>query len=277
MNIVYIRNIKLKGVSKVAWKKKRIAIDIILIISLVFVSIGISKNIQAMGNIHEEEPIYCVDTNEKVVSLTFDINWAEKDNLPVILDILKKYNIKGTFFIMGGWVNYSEDNVNKLKAIKEGGNEIGNHSYKHPMFTKIGEDRMKEEIEKTNDTIEKYTGERPKLFRFPSGDYNKYAFSKVRNLGYMTIQWDVDSVDWKETSAEVEYNRVMKKVKPGSIILFHNNAKYTPGNLDRIIRELKEKGYEFKTVGEMIYSENYTVDNQGIQHKVKLDSAGVES
>ncbi|MDR3595569.1 polysaccharide deacetylase family protein [Clostridium sp.] len=249
------------------WKKKRIGLNLILIILLILMSIGASKTIEVMSDIHEEEPIYCVDTNEKVVSLTFDVNWAEKDNLEVILDILKKYNIKGTFFIMGGWVNYSEDNVNKLKEIKEGGHEIGNHSYKHPSFTKIGEDRMKEEIEKTNDIIEKYTGERPKLFRFPSGDYNKAAFLKVRNLGYKAIQWDADSVDWKQISAEAEYNRVMKKVKPGSIILFHNNAKYTPGNLERIIKELKDKGYGFKCVGEMIYSDNYIVDNEGTQHK----------
>lgn len=258
------------------WKKKRIGIDLILIIFLVFISIGFDKTTQAMGNIHEEEPIYCVDTTEKVVSLTFDINWVEKDNIQVILDVLNKYNVKGTFFMMGGWINYSEENVNKLKVIKEGGHEIGNHSYKHPSFTKIGPDKMKEEIEKTNDIIEKYTGERPKLFRFPSGDYNKDAFLKVRNLGYMTIQWDVDSVDWKELSAETEYNRVMKSVKPGSIILFHN-AKYTPNNLDRIIKELKDKGYEFKTVGEMIYSQDYSVDNQGVQHKVKFDSDEAES
>lgn len=258
------------------WEKKRIGIDLVLIIFLIFISFGFGKATQTMANIQEEEPIYCVDITEKVVSLTFDINWVEKDNIQVILDVLNKYNVKGTFFIMGGWVNYSEENVNKLKAIKEGGHEIGNHSYKHPSFTKIGVDKMKEEIEKTNDIIEKYTGERPKLFRFPSGDYNKDTFLKVRNLGYMTIQWDVDSVDWKELSAETEYNRVMKNVKPGSIILFHN-AKYTPNNLDRIIKELKDKGYEFKTVGEMIYSKDYSVDNQGVQHKVKPDSAGAES
>ncbi|MCE5222318.1 MAG: polysaccharide deacetylase family protein [Clostridium sp.] len=249
-----------------AWKKKRIWVDLILIFFLIFLSIGINRTTQVMGNIDEEEPIYRVDTNEKVVSLTFDVNWTEKDNLEVILNILEKYNVKGTFFIMGGWVNYSEDNVNKLKLIKERGHEIGNHSYKHPSFTKIGANKMKEEIEKTNEIIEKYTGEKPKLFRFPSGDYNKDAFLKVRNLGYMTIQWDVDSVDWKELSAETEYNRVMKNVKPGSIILFHN-AKYTPSNIDRIIKELKEKGYEFKTVGEMISFENYSVDKQGIQYK----------
>lgn len=248
------------------WKKKRIGIDLILVIFLILISLGINKATQVMGNSHEEEPIYSVDTNEKVVSLTFDINWVEKDNIQVILNILNKYNIKGTFFIMGGWVNYSEDNVNKLKAIKEGGHEIGNHSYKHPNFTKIGTDKMKEELEKTNEIIEKYTGEKPTLFRFPSGDYNKDVFSTVRNLGYMTIQWDVDSVDWKEISAETEYNRVMKNVRPGSIVLFHN-AKYTPENLERIIKELKNKGYEFKTVGKMIYFENFTVDAQGIQHK----------
>ena len=253
------------------WKKKRIGINLFLIFFLIAISIGINKAINVMGNIHEEEPIYCVDTKDKVVSLTFDVNWVEKDNIEVILSILKKYNVKGTFFIMGKWVNYSEENVNKLKAIKEGGHEIGNHSYKHPSFTKIGANQMKEEIEKTNEVIEKYTGEKPKLFRFPSGDYNKDAFLKVRNLGYMTIQWDVDSVDWKEASPEMEYNRVMKNVKPGSIILFHN-AKYTPQNLDRIIKELKDKGYEFKPVGEMIYFEEYNVDNQGIQHKVNLNS-----
>lgn len=250
------------------WKIKRIGINLFLIFVLLAVSIGINKGISVMGNVREEEPIYCVDTNEKVVSLTFDVNWVEKDNIDVILSILKKYNIKGTFFIMGRWVDYSEENVNKLKAIKEGGHEIGNHSYKHPSFTKIGADKMKEEIDKTNAIIEKYTGDKPKLFRFPSGDYNKDAFLKVRNFGYMAIQWDVDSVDWKEASPEMEYNRVMKNVKPGSILLFHN-AKYTPQNLDRIIKELKDKGYEFKPVGEMIFFEDYIVDSQGIQHKQK--------
>ncbi len=249
-----------------AWKKKRIGIDLILIIFLIFISLGISKTTQAISNNYEENPIYCVDTNEKVVSLTFDINWIEKDNTEVILNILKKYNVKGTFFIMGGWVNYSEDNVNKLKLIKEGGNEIGNHSYIHPSFTKIGTAKIKEELEKTNDIIEKYTDEKPKVFRFPSGDYNKDALLQVRNLGYMAIQWNVDSIDWKELSAEAEYTRVMKNVKPGSIILFHN-AKYTPENLDKIIKELKDKGYEFKTVSQMIYFEGYSVDKEGIQHK----------
>ena len=249
-------------------RKKRIIVDLLLIICLMSASIGIGKSTQAMTNIQEEAPIYCVDTEDKIVSLTFDINWAEKDNLQSILDILRKYNIKGTFFVMGGWVNYSEENINKLKAIKEGGNEIGNHSYMHPSFSKIGEEKMQEELKKTDDIIEKYTGERPDLFRFPSGDYNKQAFSKVRSLGYMAIQWNADSVDWKELGADTEYKRIMKAVGPGSIMLFHNNAKYTPDNLEKIIKELQAKEYEFKTVGEMIYKDDYMVDKDGIQHKI---------
>ena len=251
-----------------AWRIKKIAIDIGLIISVIILSFTMNYNSKfVMGDVKEEQPIYCVDTEDKVISLTFDVNWAEKDNLESILKILDKYNVKGTFFIMGGWVNYNEENVNKLIAINERGHEIGNHSYKHPGFTKITFEKMKEELSKTDDIIEKYTGKKPELFRFPSGEYNKNCFEKVKGLGYICIQWDVDSVDWKELGADVEYNRVMKKVKPGSILLFHNNAKYTPENLDRIIKELKDQGYEFKPVGEMIYKNDYNVDAEGIQHK----------
>lgn len=253
-----------------AWRFRKIAIDIGLIIAVIILSFKIDDNINirsVMGDIKEEQPIYSVDTSEKIVSITFDINWAEKDNLESILNILDKYNVKGTFFIMGGWVNYSEENANKLIKINEGGHEIGNHSYIHPSFTKISIDRMKDELKKTDDIIEKYTGKKPQLFRFPSGEYNKDCFEKVRKLGYNCIQWNVDSVDWKELGADIEYNRVMKKVKPGSILLFHNNAKYTPENLEKIINELQKQGYEFKSVGEMIYKNDYTIDKEGIQHK----------
>ena len=134
--------------------------------------------------------------------------------------------------------------------------EIGNHSYKHPIFSKIGEERIKEELRKTDEVVEKYTGKKPSVFRFPSGDYNAQSYRTVTSLGYKCIQWDADSVDWKEQGEEVEYNKVMKKVKAGSILLYHNNAKYTPSNLNRIIPELQKQGYKFVTVGELIYTED---------------------
>ena len=126
---------------------------------------------------------------------------------------------------------------------------------------------MREELQKTDDVIEKYTGKRPKVFRFPSGDYNKNALMSVRKMGYSVIQWSSDSVDWKELGAKSEYDRVMKGVKPGAILLFHNNAKYTPGNLEKIIPELQSQGYTFKTVSQVIYFNDYNIDKEGIQHK----------
>ena len=132
-----------------AWRIKKIAIDIGLIISVIILSFTMSYNSKlVMGDVKEEQPIYCVDTEDKVISLTFDINWAEKDNLESILKIMDKYNVKGTFFIMGGWVNYNEENVKKLIEINEGGHEIGNHSYIHPNFVNITEERMNDELQK---------------------------------------------------------------------------------------------------------------------------------
>ena len=210
-------------------------------------------------------PIYYVDTKEKNVSITFDINWAENDYLYTILDILDKYNVKGTFFIMGGWVDYSQENVEKLKKISERGHEIGNHSYRHPMFTKISNEKMISEIQKTDEIIKKYTGKEVKLFRFPSGDYNEQAVKVINEQEHIPIQWSVDSVDWKEAGADIEYERVNKGIKEGSIILFHNNAKYTPDNIERIIKEYQDKDYKFIPVGELIYKENYNISEKGAQ------------
>ena len=216
---------------------------------------------------NDKMPIYSVDTEEKVIALSFDVNWAEKEYLYDILDVLDKQDVKATFFVMGKWVVYPDGNKAKLEKIKEGGHEIGNHSYVHPDFDKISEGRMLEEARKTDEIIESVIGEKPKLFRFPSGAYNEKAYCMMKSLGYECIQWNIDSVDWKESGEKTEYDRVIKKIKPGSIILFHNNAKYTPKNLERIITELKNQGYKILTVGEMMYSDNYIIDSEGVQRK----------
>ena len=247
---------------------KKININIFIMFMVIIVSIIYSGKIQnTIASEAKKVPIYRVSTEEKKVALTFDVNWAENEYIYDILDILNKNNAKGTFFIMGGWVNYSDENREKLMKISEGGNEIGNHSYIHPSFTKISHERMADEIKKTEDIVYAATGNKIKLFRFPSGDYNEDALEYVRSLGYECIQWDVDSIDYKESGAEVEYNRVMKNIKEGSIVLFHNNAKYTPQNLNKIITELTEDGYEFVTVSELIYDDNYYVDEKGEQIK----------
>ena len=247
------------------FRKRKIIISIFLLIGTMFISIIGSKSILASGNL-DNKPIFRVDTDKKQIAVTFDVNWAENEYLYDILDVLNKYNVKATFFVMGKWVNYPEGNKEKLIKINEMGHEIGNHSYVHPSFSKIDESRMLEELSKTDDIIYETIGIKPTLFRFPSGDYNDKALRFVLDKGYKCIQWDCDSVDWKQSGEATEYERVMKKVNSGSIILFHNNAKYTPSNLDRIIPKLKEDGYEFVTVGELTNYDNYYIDENGEQH-----------
>ena len=250
---------------------KRVIRNVLTLFLLIFtmvLSIGMKNQYIGIFAEDSNKPIYKVSKEEKELALTFDINWAENDELYNILDVLDKYNVKATFFIMGGWVNYSEENKEKLKKINERGHEIGNHSYIHPMFTKINEERMKSELEKTNKIIKDTIGVDVNLFRFPSGDYNKKSIEFVKSNGYEIIQWNIDSIDWKQLGEEKEYNNVMKKIEPGSIILFHNNAKYTPKNLDKIIKELQEEGYSFIPVGKMIYdSENSYINENGEQIK----------
>lgn len=155
-------------------RKRKVIIAILLIFGTIITSILGSKSILVSGNL-DKKPIFRVNTEKKEVALTFDVNWAENEYIYDILDVLNENNAKGTFFVMGGWVNYSDENKEKLMKINDGGHEIGNHSYIHPSFSKISHERMADEIKKTEDIVYAATGSKIKLFRFPSGDYNEDA------------------------------------------------------------------------------------------------------
>lgn len=217
----------------------------------------------------DNKPIHCVDREDKKISLTFDMNWAENDYLYEILDLLDENNVKATFFIMGKWVIYPEGNREKLVEIHKRGHEIGNHSYVHPDFKNIGKERIIEEVKKTEEIIEKEVGVKTNLFRFPSGSYSQESLSVIHGLQYKSIQWDVDSVDWKGESKEREYKKVIDNVKGGSILLYHNNGKYTVENLKEIIPKLKSEGYEFVKISDIIYENSYEIDDNGKQLLIK--------
>ena len=140
------------------WRGIKAFLSLILLVMVIGLSYFFKTNSIGVSGEKYEQPIYSVATDEKKVAITFDINWAEKDYLEGILDVLDKYNVKATFFIMGGWVNYSDENLIKLKLISDRGHEIGNHSYKHPNFSTISMERMEEEVEKKNKLLEEYTG-----------------------------------------------------------------------------------------------------------------------
>lgn len=207
-------------------------------------------------------PIYCVQTEEKVVALSFDAAWGA-DNTLKILDILTEYDIKANFFAVGFWVEKYGD---KLKTLHESGRmEIGTHSNTHPNMSKLSRDNMRRELETSMALIENITGKKPDLFRAPYGDYSDALLTVAEEQGLYTIQWDVDSLDWKDLSANDISVRILKGVKNGSIVLMHNDGKHTVESLPLIIEGLKNKGYTFKTIGEMIYRDNYTIAHDGTQ------------
>ncbi|MBQ6877172.1 MAG: polysaccharide deacetylase family protein [Oscillospiraceae bacterium] len=221
-------------------------------------------NCIAMGEGSRLLPIYSVETQEKKVAVTFNCAW-EADDIPEILALLEKYEAKATFFILGQW---AEDNPDEVKMIANAGHEIGNHSNTHPDMAEIGIEEAKKELLRSSERIEKSCGVKPVLFRAPSGSYSSELIKTAAEMGFMTIQWDVDSRDWKDKSAGEMVESVTKNVRKGSIILFHSGKKNTLEALPQILEILKNGGYEFVKVSELVYTENYTVDHTGRQHKL---------
>ncbi|MGH4124897.1 MAG: polysaccharide deacetylase family sporulation protein PdaB [Clostridium sp.] len=242
-------------------KKKLIVIFVIFFGSLIILCVYNLKTKGVFFGQQRKLPIYSVDTKDKKIAISFDASWGD-DRTDAILKTLDKYNVKATFFIVGAWIDQYPE---KLKSMHEKGHEIGNHSNKHPIMTTISKDRMIQEIAMTDAKIMSVTGQGSALFRCPSGEYNNLVIETVEATNHYCIQWDVDSIDWKEEGLDIEFNRIVKKTKPGSILLFHNDAKYTPENLPRILEYLKGEGYEFVKISDLIYKENYYINVEGKQ------------
>ncbi len=218
-----------------------------------------SPSIVGVSAASRELPIYSVQRDNKAVSLTFDAAWGNEDTQR-LLDILGKYGVRATFFLVGQWVDKYPESV---QAISDAGMEIGNHSDTHPHMAKLSEKQIIDEVSLCSGKIEDLTGEEVKLFRCPYGEYDDEVVTTIRNMGVYPIQWDVDSLDWKDLSAEEITKRVTSKASPGSIILFHNAGKHTPEALPGIIEYLLSEGYSIVPVSELLLTGEYDTDNTG--------------
>ena len=153
------------------------------------------------------------------------------------------------------------------KKIFDAGHEIGTHSSTHPYMSKLDKSAIERELTTSKSAIEEITGKKVEVFRPPYGDYDDLLINTAGELGLYTIQWDVDSLDWKNLSANEIEKRVVSRVKNGSIVLFHNQGLHTAEALPNIIKNLKEKGYTFVSIGELIYRDNYYIAPDGAQVK----------
>ena len=209
-------------------------------------------------------PIYSVRTDEKKLAISFDCAWGV-DYTDKLLEIMKAEDVKCTFFMVEFWIKKYPEYV---KKIADAGHEIGTHSATHPYMSKLSEDAIRKELSTSSNAITEITGKKVEVFRPPYGDYDNLLLEVASSMGLYTIQWDVDSLDWKNLSASEISGRVLKRVKSGSIVLFHNNGLHTAEALPTVIRTLKNQGYQFVSIGELIYRENYRIQNDGTQISV---------
>lgn len=219
------------------------------------------NTIQTASTMQKLLPIYNVQTEQKKVAFTMNCAW-NADDIDTILKTLQDNNVKITFFMVGEWI---EKYPEAAKKIHEAGHEIGSHSDTHPHVNNLSFEKNIEEIEKSNDKIEKVTGKRTNIYRAPYGEYNDTVIKAAQDKGYHTIQWNLDTLDYTGLTGEEMWKRLEGKIKEGDIILSHNGTKHTADSLDRLLKNIKQKGLEVVTISDLIYLDNYTINSNGTQ------------
>lgn len=240
-----------------------VMVAVVIFFSTFLLNLGAVDVSSAYSVTNKKLPIYSVNTDENKVAISFDAAWGA-DKTSEIMNICDSYNVKATFFLVGFWIEKYPD---KVKEIYNRGFEIGIHSNTHPDMTKLTRTKIREELETNINQIIEITGERPKLFRPPYGYYNNNLIEICEDLGLSCIEWSVDSLDWKGLSASELSGRVISKAKNGSIVLFHNNSDNIIDGLKMCLEYFKNKDTQVVPIGEMIYYDNFYIDNQGAQIK----------
>lgn len=194
-----------------------------------------------------------IDKSKKMIALTFDD--GPNYNTSKVIDVLNKYDIKATFFVLG---SRAINNKDILKKMADSGMEIGNHTYNHLLLTKYDENKIRSEIDDTSEVIYSATKKRPKLLRPSYGSVNN-KIKKVANMPI--IIWDIDTLDWKYHNSKRITSRVVNKVRDGDIILMHDIYSASLNALSNIIPILQDNGYEFVTIDELFYYKGISLEN----------------
>lgn len=218
----------------------------LIVLAVLFLFIFALKTI-SINTLNYYDPIYKGSGDKKEVAFACNVVWGE-EYLPEMLKLFRDKDIKITFFIGGQW---AEKNEELLKSIHKDGHELGNHGYKHLYHSKLTPDKNKQEIQKTEEIVERITGCKTRLFAPPYGDLNDTVVDSAEALGYKVIMWSIDTIDWNTK----DYNKVLQRVENkhhnGAIILMHPK-EVTIKALPRMIETLEEHGYKITTVSDVI-------------------------
>ena len=238
-------------------------VSVLTVVVLIMVAnIGNIKTIQTSATT-KLLPIYNVKTEENKIAFTMNCAWNAED-IDIILETLKNNDVHITFFMVGNWVDKYPEAV---KKIHDAGHEIGSHSNTHPHVNNLSAEKNLEEIKLSVSKIEKITGQKTNLYRTPYGEYNDIVIHTAQENKYYTIQWNLDTLDYEGLTGEEMWNRIKNKLEKGSIILSHNGTKHTAYSLDMIIKNIRSQGFEITTVSDLIYKDNYSINDNGTQIK----------
>ncbi|PEZ71195.1 delta-lactam-biosynthetic de-N-acetylase [Bacillus thuringiensis] len=197
---------------------------------------------------------YLGDTKKKDIYLTFD-NGYENGYTGKILDVLKEKKVPATFFVTGHYIKTQKD---LLLRMKDEGHIIGNHSWSHPDFTAVNDEKLREELTSVTEEIKKVTGQKEvKYVRPPRGVFSERTLALTKEMGYYNVFWSLAFLDWKvdqQRGWQYAHNNVMTMIHPGSILLLHAISKDNAEALAKIIDDLREKGYHFKSLDDLVKS-----------------------
>ncbi len=236
-----------------------------LVIALIIAAVPLSRLAVETASSDRPLPIYSVERPDSMISVTFDCAWGAED-ADAIIAALAEHNCRATFFVLGSWAEKYPDVIKKLG---DAGHEIAGHSYDHTYYTQLSPEEIAADMDKCDAAIGQVPGRAADLFRVPAGDYNDSVINAVQGSGRHCIQWDADSLDYRDlTPAQME-ERIMSRVRKGSILLFHMGTKNTAAALPDILTRLEKEGYTFCPVGELIYRDGYTIDHTGRQFAMK--------
>jgi peptidoglycan-N-acetylglucosamine deacetylase len=206
-------------------------------------------------------PVYCVQRDNKCVCLTFDA-YSGLGDTRALIGILGKYRVTATFFVTGEWADMYPGAV---RALSGAGHEIMNNSDDYAHFSKLTGNQIIQNAAACNDKLAALTGVMPTLFRCPYGDYDDHVVKALESVHMVTVQWDVDSQDWRGLPAAQIVRHVTEAVRPGSIILFHVAAPNASEALPAVIEYLIRNGYAIVPVSQLLLKGNTTVDRTGRQ------------
>ena len=242
-------------------KKGLLSIFACVLIGAVMLTVVTSTATQAIQTATTDRliPIYYVDTTEKVCSISFDAAWGNEQT-ETLLDILDEHKVKTTFFLVGDWVEKYPESV---KEIASRGHDVGNHSDTHAHLTQISKTEQLNEVTNCSKKIEELINKPVTLFRPPYGEYDNSVVETCNSAELYCVQWNIDSLDWKDPSPQDMVQRIENNLCEGSIILLHNGATNTPEALPLIIEAIHNKGYKIVPISQLLPKGEYQTDHEG--------------